>query len=98
MTNPLTPQQADREAAARIQREVWGSVSGFAKAIEAGEGDNLPLVQIVAHHAQQARLEERERCAAIAEDRAPVVQCMSVAEIVEACTDIASKIREGGDV
>lgn len=34
-----------------------------------------------------------ERCAQVAEQRAPAVQCMSVADEVQACLDIAAAIR-----
>lgn len=67
MTNPLTPKQADREAAA-TEMLVSGRISRAQHdQMIAGEMDDWRTVQAFAHHAQQARLEERERCAAIAE-------------------------------
>lgn len=53
------------------------------RAIIAGEGERR----------EAAVLFERERCARIAEDRMPAVQCMSVEPIVAACEDIAAYIR-----
>ena len=41
----------------------------------------------------RAILAERERCAVIAEDRAPVFQDMEYAPVQEACADIARAIR-----
>lgn len=34
-----------------------------------------------------------ERCAQVAENRMPVIQCMSVEPVIVACTDITAEIR-----
>lgn len=55
--NPITPQQADREAADQFWRDQGlPEMKGDARTYRA-----------FAHHAKQARLEERERAAMVAE-------------------------------
>lgn len=59
-TNPLTPKQADREAAAAYYRAHYGHGTTMEARLRDGQHDSQALVQAFAHHAQQARLEERD--------------------------------------
>lgn len=86
--------QADRERAAPFGiGHGWISGRDFSAdyMILNGHWDDKPIVQAFAAH----RLDERERCAKVAEDHAPVIQCMSVEPVVSACLAIATAIREG---
>lgn len=67
-------------------------------AIKAGIGREPVLSVVEACWAVETAVREAlEEAAIIAEDRAPVVQCMSVEPIVAACFDIADRIRRLAD-
>jgi hypothetical protein len=98
MTDSIPVRQEDRETAAAISH--MGSVTKAQ--IREGSYDNLPIVQAFARHAEQARIEERERCARIADERAAMRAALfnengasiNAAKAVEA-EEIAVAIRNG---
>lgn len=62
-----TVSQHDREAAASLMRDQKPLWSEHIDDLLAGNNDSNAIVQAFAHHAEQARLEERERAAKIAD-------------------------------
>lgn len=97
MTTPITPQQADREAAAAFFRDTRTPLS-----VKMTLGyDPTPLLEAFAHHAQQARLEERERLGKTLREVSGLVAAafdgtLGAAQALDACDDIAkAAIRNG---
>jgi hypothetical protein len=89
MSEEVEVTQADREMAAPIF-DAYGA-SNYAALARRNSPliDKLIIVRTLARH----RLAERERCAKVAEDRIPAVQCMSAEPVVAACEAIATTIR-----
>lgn len=96
-TNPLTPKQADREAAAAYYRAHYGQGTKMEARLRDGQHDSQALVQAFAHHAQQARLEERERIAAWVESRkyGDIAHDHETQQHDDTCDDFAAAIRKG---
>jgi len=80
-------EQCDVEAAEQYRRGIGG---GYDREV-------ANLAFSFARHRQAAEKATRERDAGIAEDRMPVIQCMSVEPVVSACRDIATAIRSQND-
>lgn len=70
MVEAITPQQADRRAYQAL-RTLYGPK--LEEMIDGGDFDHHHDMQILAHHAQQARLEERERIARYVEGAGGVI-------------------------
>lgn len=67
----------------------WNSTDGLRTA------EFTNLAEAFDRFGTTIREQERERCAKVAEEHMPIVQCMSVEPVVIACMHIATAIREG---
>lgn len=106
MTNPPTPQQADREAetAALVILAEHGIAPDVGELLVFGKAKwGVPpgaLAKVLAHHAQQARLEERERGKPLREAAGAMLYAFAegvdwTPEKKEAFQNLATAIRKG---